>query len=116
MAWQRSTYICPNRLVLRITLQGFGTLFATVARHLETSKWRIGMVFVPRVEPDGASLDPIREAKGLAEIRSLNARSKTVRSIVCEPNSLLLASETDQGNDRTKDFFSWQRAFLCVCP
>src|SRR5215472_8246938 len=101
-----STYICPNRFVLRVTFQRFRALFATVTRHLETAKWRIGMVLVPGVEPDGASLDAIRESEGLAEIRSLNARSKTIGSVVREMYRFILAAETDHRNDWAEDFFS----------
>src|SRR6266700_6551954 len=52
--------VCPDRLVLRVALQRLGALLAAIAAHLESAKRRVGMVFVPGIEPDSASFDAIR--------------------------------------------------------
>ena len=55
-----SAQIRPDRLVLRIAFEGFGTLLAAVAGHLVATKRCVRMVLVPGVEPHRSGLDTVR--------------------------------------------------------
>src|SRR5580700_7960382 len=85
--------VYPDGLVLRVALQCLGAMLAAIAAHLESAKRRVWVVLVPCVEPYGASLDAICDPKGLAEIRSLNAGSKAVGSVVRQANRFVLIFE-----------------------
>src|SRR6266404_4155812 len=104
--WSASGEIRPNRLVLGVAFPSFAALLAAIAAHLEAAERRIGMVFVPAVQPDRACLDPVGEAQRPAEIAGLDARGKPVARIVGDPDRIVLVLERNHREDRPENLLA----------
>jgi hypothetical protein len=98
--------IRPYRFVLSVALQRFGPLLTAVPAHLESAKWRVRMVLVPRVEPHGARFDSVRQPQRPTHVTGLDAGRQTVTAVVREPDRFIFTVERDDWDDRPEDLFA----------
>src|SRR5882757_5833617 len=102
----RIAEIGPYRFVLRVALPRLAALLAAVAAHLEAAERRARMIFVPAIEPDRPSLDPVGKAQRAAEIARLDTRGEPVARIVGDPDRVVLMFEWDDRQHRSENLLA----------
>lgn len=74
-------------------------------RSLEATEGKLPVKSVVCVDPDGTSLESVRNLNGGVEVGSVDGGGKTVCGVVANADGVLLGLELGDGADGTEDLF-----------
>jgi hypothetical protein len=95
-----------HRLGLCVVRQRCLTKLTTDTRLLVATEWDLVVQHVVAVDPDGTSLQRVRDADCGVEVGGVDGRGETVVGVVASLDDLLLSGELGNGADRSEDLLS----------